>query len=168
MLGYGSSLDAFAVTDPDPAGRGAVACMRQAIRSAGLEPQHIDCVNAHATGTPKNDAVETAAIKEVLGRTGLRNPRPCGEVDDGTFDRGQRGGGGGGRGAVHRPADGPADDQPRSSDPACDLDYVPGTARPFHGDIVLSNSFGFGGQNATVVFGRFPPSDQMSSAIASR
>ncbi len=74
LLGYGSSFDAFGVTDPDPVGRGAVRSMQQAIRSAGLAPQQIDCVNAHATGTPKNDAVETAAIKEVLGAGPTKSP----------------------------------------------------------------------------------------------
>ena len=168
LLGYGSSFDAFGVTDPDPAGRGAVACLRQAIQSAGLEPRHVDCVNAHATGTPKNDAVETAAIKEVLGRRAHEIPVHAVKSMTGHLIAAS--------GAVEATVavlsiarrTVPPTINLESCDPVCDLDYVPGTARPFDGDVVLSNSFGFGGQNATVVFRRFPPSDQSSSAIASR
>ena len=67
VIGYGSSLDAYRVTDPEPAGRGAVLSMTRAIKDAGLTPESVDCVNAHGTGTPKNDVVETRAIKQVLG-----------------------------------------------------------------------------------------------------
>jgi 3-oxoacyl-[acyl-carrier-protein] synthase II len=167
LLGYGSSLDAFEVTDPDPAGRGAVACMRQAIRSAGLEPRDVDCVNAHATGTPKNDAAETVAIKQVLGPRAREIPVHAVKSMTGHLIAAS--------GAVEATAavlciarrTVPPTINLEHVDPACDLDYVPGTARPFSGDVVLSNSFGFGGQNAAVVFRRFPPSDPSSSARAS-
>ena len=68
VLGYGSSLDAYRVTDPEPNGRGAALSMAKAIADAGLTPDEIDCVNAHGTGTPKNDVAETLAIKQTLGR----------------------------------------------------------------------------------------------------
>ena len=67
VLGYGSSLDAYRVTDPEPNGRGAAASMTRAIRDAGLQPEDIHCINAHGTGTPKNDVAETLAIKHTLG-----------------------------------------------------------------------------------------------------
>lgn len=154
LLGYGSSLDAFAVSDPDPSGRGAVQSMRRAIRSAGLEPRQIDCINAHATGTPKNDAVETAAIKEVLGRRAYEVPVHAVKSMTGHLIAAS--------GAVEASAAAlciarrtvPPTINLHVSDPACDLDYVPGVARQFQGDVVLSNSFGFGGQNATVILGR--------------
>jgi len=154
VLGYGSSLDAFAVSDPDPAGRGAVRSMRRAIRSAGLEPQRIDCVNAHATGTPKNDAVETAAIKEVLGRRAYEIPVHAVKSMTGHMIAAS--------GSVEAAAavltiarrTVPPTINLQVPDPACDLDYVSGKAREFHGDVVLSNSFGFGGQNATLILGR--------------
>ena len=158
VLGYGSSLDAFSVTDPDPSGRGAVLSMRRAIRSAGLEPRRIDCVNAHATGTPKNDAVETAAVKEVLGRRAYEIPVHAVKSMTGHLIAAS--------GALEAAAAAlcisrrtvPPTVNLHAPDPACDLDYVPGEARPFRGDVVLSNSFGFGGQNASIILGRFSPS----------
>jgi 3-oxoacyl-[acyl-carrier-protein] synthase II len=164
VLGYGSSLDAFAVSDPDPSGRGAVQCMRQAIRSSGLEACQIDCVNAHATGTPKNDAVETAAIKEVLGRRAYEIPVHAVKSMTGHLIAAS--------GAVEASAAAlciarrtvPPTINLQVPDPACDLDYVPDVGRPFRGDVVLSNSFGFGGQNATVILGRYPPPEHLASA----
>jgi 3-oxoacyl-[acyl-carrier-protein] synthase II len=168
LLGYGSSLDAFAVSDPDPSGRGAVQSMRRAIRSSGLEPCQIDCVNAHATGTPKNDAVETAAIKEVLGRRAYEIPVHAVKSMTGHLIAAS--------GAVEASVAAlciarqtvPPTVNLHVADPACDLDYVPGKARQFRGDVVLSNSFGFGGQNATVILGRFPPSEPRASATETR
>ncbi len=152
VLGYGSSLDAYAASDPDPAGRGAVQSMRRAIRSAGLEPHEIDCVNAHATGTPKNDAVETLAIKEALGRRAAEIPVHAVKSMTGHMIAAS--------GAVEAAAAAltlarntvPPTINLRKPDPQCDLDYVPGVARSFSGKTVLSNSFGFGGQNATIIF----------------
>ena len=143
--------------------------MRQAIRSAGLEPCQIDCVNAHATGTPKNDAVETAAIKEVLGPRAYEIPVHAVKSMTGHLIAASGAVEAIGRCACASRA---APSRPPSTserrDPACDLDYVPGTARPFQGDVVLSNSFGFGGQNATVILGRFPPPDHVVVRNASR
>jgi 3-oxoacyl-[acyl-carrier-protein] synthase II len=154
LIGYGSSLDAFGVSDPDPSGRGAVEAMRRAMRSAGIGPEEIDCVNAHGTGTPKNDPVETAAIKEALGRRAREVPvhavksmtghmiAASGALETAvaalTLSRG------------HVPPTAGLE----TPDPLCDLDYVPGRAREFRGDIVLSNSFGFGGQNAALILRR--------------
>jgi len=154
ILGYGSSLDAHAVSDPDPAGRGAVDSMRGALRSAKLTPADIDCVSAHGTGTPKNDAVETAAIKEVLGDRALQIPVHAIKSMTGHMIAAS--------GAIESAAAAltvsrrviPPTINLVEPDPACDLDYVPGTSREFTGRTVLSNSFGFGGQNATLVFGK--------------
>jgi 3-oxoacyl-[acyl-carrier-protein] synthase II len=154
VLGYGSSLDAFGVTDPDPCGRGAVQSMKRALRSAGMSPIQVDCVNAHGTGTPKNDVVETAAIKEVLGRRAHEVPVHALKSMTGHLIAAS--------GAVEAAAAAltlargvvPPTINLARSDPQCDLDYVPGTARPFTGATVLSNSFGFGGQNATLLLGR--------------
>ena len=154
VLGYGSSLDAFAATDPDPNGRGAAMAMRRALRSAGLRPDDIDCVNAHATGTPKNDVVETAAIKELLGTRAYRIPVHA--VKSMTGHLIAASGAVEAVAAVLTLARGmvPPTINLRTPDPLCDLDYVPDSPRPFAGDTVLSNSFGFGGQNATVILGK--------------
>ncbi|MGD0899713.1 MAG: beta-ketoacyl synthase N-terminal-like domain-containing protein [Thermoguttaceae bacterium] len=156
VVGYGSSLDAFAVSDPDPAGRGAVDSMRRAIRSAGLGSADIDCVSAHGTGTPKNDTVETAAIKEVLGRRAREIPVHSVKSMTGHMIAAS--------GAVEAAAAAltlsrrrvPPTINLRTPDPQCDLDYVPHAARSFRGETVLSNSFGFGGQNATIILRKLP------------
>jgi len=155
VLGYGSSMDAFRVSDPDPEGRGAVRSMTAAMREAHLAAEQIDGVNAHGTGTPKNDVVETNAVKEVLGERAYRVPVHAVKSMTGHMIAAS--------GAVeaaaaamtlHRRVVPPTINLDKA-DPECDLDYVPGEARPFDGRTVLSNSFGFGGQNATLIFGRY-------------
>ena len=154
FLGCASTLDAHAVTDPEPSGAGAVAAMRRALRDAGLAADAVDYVSAHGTGTPKNDAVETAAIREALGARAFRIPVSSLKSMTGHLVAAS--------GAVEalscvaavvRGAVPPTINLTRP-DPACDLDYVPGRARPWDGSVALSNSFGFGGQNTVVVLGR--------------
>ncbi len=154
VLGYGCSMDGFRVSDPEPSGRGAVQSMTMALADANLSPEQIDCVSAHGTGTVKNDAVETAAIKEVLGPRAYRVPVHAVKSMTGHMIAAS--------GAVEAAAAAltlrhrrvPPTINLHACDPQCDLDYVPLTARPFEGRTVLSNSFGFGGQNATLIFGR--------------
>ena len=154
ILGYGGSMDAFRVSDPEPAGRGAVLSMAKALRDAGLAPADIGCINAHGTGTPKNDVVETNAIKEVFGDRARSIPVHAVKSMTGHMIAAS--------GAVEAAAavltihDGriPPTINLRTPDPQCDLDYVPNNSRPFTGGAVLSNSFGFGGQNASLVFGQ--------------
>lgn len=154
LAGYGSALDAFRVSDPEPGGRGAVLSMKRALRDAGLAAAEIDCVNAHATGTPKNDAVETAAIKDVLGPRARDIPVHAVKSMTGHLIAAS--------GAVEAVAavltlherTVPPTINLQTRDPECDLDYVTDGARPFDGRTVLSNSLGFGGQNATLVFRR--------------
>lgn len=155
VLGYGSSLDAYRVTDPEPNGRGAALSMAKAIADARLTPAGIDCVNAHGTGTPKNDIAETRAIKQTLGARAQAIPVTANKSMTG-----------------HMIATGGALEAIASAmtlytrkvpptinlvcaDPQCDLDYVAEGCRDFAGRTVLSNSFGFGGQNASLIFGRF-------------
>jgi len=155
VLGYGSSMDAYAVSDPQPDGRGAVLSMRRALSQARLSPDQIDCVNAHATGTPKNDAVETAAIKEVLGSRAREIPVHAVKSMTGHMIAAS--------GAAEAAAAAltiarrsvPPTINLQRPDPECDLDYVRDGVREFSGRRVLSNSFGFGGQNATLIFGRY-------------
>ena len=155
VAGYGVSSDAFHAVQPDEDGSGAARAMRWAIADAGMQPGDIDYINAHGTSTPKNDAVETLAIKSVFGDAAYDVP-----VSSTKSMIGHALGGGGALEAVacvkaiqtgwihptinyHTP------------DPDCDLDYVPNEARQMRVDAALSNSFGFGGQNACVVLRRF-------------
>jgi len=155
VLGYGASMDAFRVSDPEPSGRGAVLAMTKALGDAGLRPEDVDCVNAHGTGTPKNDAVETAAVKEVLGERARRIPVHAVKSMTGHMIAAS--------GAVEaaaavltlRTGTVPPTINLRTPDPECDLDYVADGPRPFDGRTVLANSFGFGGQNAALLFGRY-------------
>jgi 3-oxoacyl-[acyl-carrier-protein] synthase II len=157
VRGYASSLDAYRVTDPEPSGRGAILSMTHGILDAGLQPNEIDGVNAHGTGTPKNDVAETLAIKHVLGPRARQVPVTANKsmtghmiATSGAFEA-----------AVsaltlhHRKI--PPTINLEHPDPQCDLDYVSQGAREFAGRTVLSNSFGFGGQNATLILGRHEP-----------
>jgi len=154
LLGYGSSMDAYRVTAPDPAGRGAIRSMRGALRDAGMAPEEIAYVNAHGTGTRLNDPAETRAIKEVFGESGARlavsSTKPlighliaaCGAPEL-IFTALSVA-----RDEVHPTLN------LENPDPGCDLDYVPGEARKMAVPAAISNSFGFGGQNATLVVGK--------------
>jgi len=154
VCGYGNSFDALGISEPHPEARGAVQAMERALASAGLRPEQVDVINAHATSTPKNDPVETLAIKRVFGEHARRIPvcatksmighliSAAGAVEAVASVVGLRGG------WVHPTLN---LDEP---DPACDLDYVPHEARHWPASIVLSNSFAFGGQNASIIFRR--------------
>jgi 3-oxoacyl-[acyl-carrier-protein] synthase II len=154
LLGYGSSMDAYRVSDPSPTGRGAVLSMTAALTDSGLEPEQIDCISAHGTGTPQNDIVETAAIREVLESRAEQIPVHAVKSMTGHMIAAS--------GAVEAVAAVmtltrrrvPATINLRQEDIECGLDYVPGAAREFGGATVMSNSFGFGGQNATLILGR--------------
>jgi 3-oxoacyl-[acyl-carrier-protein] synthase II len=154
VLGYGSSMDAFRISDPDSTGQGACHCMSQALHSASLAPCEIHGINAHGTGTIKNDTVETTAIKEVLGKHAYAIPVHAVKSMTGHLIAAS--------GATETIVSAltlsariiPPTINLTEPDPTCDLDYVPDRSRPFNGKTILSNSFGFGGQNATLIFGR--------------
>jgi len=154
ILGYGSSLDAYRVTDPEPNGHGAVLSMTKALADAGLKPEDIDGVNAHGTGTPKNDVAETRALKQTLGKRAFEVPVTANKSMTGHLIAAS--------GAVEAAAsaltlfNGKVSPTINLSnpDPECDLDYVAEGCRAFGGRTVLSNSFGFGGHNATLIFGK--------------
>ena len=152
LVGYGSTDDAFHITAPDPDGAGATACMRLALASGGLVPEVIDHINAHGTSTPLNDATETRAIKAVLGPHAYRIPVCSTKSMTGHLL--------GAAGALEALLSIKAMecslvpptinlDEP---DPACDLDYVPHRARQAELATIMSNSFGFGGHNACLIF----------------
>ena len=155
VAGYGVSSDAFHAVQPDEDGAGAARAMRWAIQDAGLNPSDIDYINAHGTSTPKNDMVETLAIKKVFGEGAYSVPI--------SSTKSMTGHALGGAGAIEAIAciktiqDGiihPTINY-ETADPDCDLDYVPNVARQAQVSTVLSNSFGFGGQNACIVFEAF-------------
>jgi 3-oxoacyl-[acyl-carrier-protein] synthase II len=151
IAGYGNSFDAHGISEPHPEGRGAWQAMARALADASVAPDEVDCINAHGTSTPKNDPVETLAIKRLLGDRAKRVPvcatksmighliSAAGAVEAVAAVACMR------AGRVHPTIN---LDQP---DPACDLDYVPHVARDHEQRLVLSNSFGFGGQNACIV-----------------
>ena len=155
VVGYGSTNDAFHITAPDAEGAGAALCMQNALRSAGLEPQQISYINAHGTSTRLNDKSETAAIKAVFGDYAYRLP-----VSSTKSMTGHLLGGAGALEAMFSVLairDGiiPPTINYEFPDPECDLDYVPNEARRADLNFVLSNSFGFGGHNASIIFGKF-------------
>lgn len=155
MVGYGATCDAYHITAPAPEGEGGARCMQQALEDAGLQPEAIDYINAHGTSTPMNDKYETMAIKTVfkehaqqlavsstkgmtghmLGATGGVEAVACVKaLEEGII---------------------PATINYREQDPDCDLDIVPNEARAKDIEYALSNSLGFGGHNAAIIFKKY-------------
>jgi 3-oxoacyl-[acyl-carrier-protein] synthase II len=155
VLGYGTSLDAYRATDPEPAGKGAARSTLRALADAGLHAEQVDGVNAHGTGTPKNDIAETLALKAALGPRAFAIPVTANKSMTGHLIAAS--------GALEAAASAltlhtgwmPPTINLDDPDPQCDLDYVTAGKRVFDGRVVLSNSFGFGGQNATIIFGKY-------------
>jgi 3-oxoacyl-[acyl-carrier-protein] synthase II len=155
LTGYGVTCDAYRVTDSHPEGRGAVACMRAALADARLLPEQVGYINAHGTGTRINDAVETLGIKQVFGPYARRLPISSSKSMLGHLI--------GAAGAVElvtcvlalRHAILPPTINYEVPDPDCDLDYIPNRPREVRIRHALSNSFGFGGQNASLIVSRF-------------
>jgi 3-oxoacyl-[acyl-carrier-protein] synthase II len=155
ISGYGTTADAFRVTDSHPAGRGAIACIRMALADSGLAPTDIGYINAHGTSTQVNDQVETLAIKKVLGEHAYQTPVSSSKSMIGHLIAAA--------GAVEliisvmalRQGVLPPTINYEVPDPECDLDYIPNVAREKRVRHVLSNSFGFGGQNISLIVSRF-------------
>jgi 3-oxoacyl-[acyl-carrier-protein] synthase II len=155
VLGYGTTADAYRITDIHPEGRGAIACMKMAIADAGLTPADIQYVNAHGTSTAVNDRVETVACKQVFGDRAMQTP-----VSSTKSMMGHLIAAAGVTEAIVcmlaiRDHILPPTINYENPDPDLDLDYVANAARPAPLDYALSNSFGFGGQNISLVVGRF-------------
>jgi 3-oxoacyl-[acyl-carrier-protein] synthase II len=155
VSGYGTTCDAFRVTDSHDEGRGAIACMRMALKDAGLAPTDIGYINAHGTSTQVNDRVETLAMKQVFGDYAYKVPISATKSLMGhliaaagvsgvlmavmTLNTG----------IVHPTIN------YEVPDPDCDLDYVPNTAREVRANHALTDAFGFGGQNISLIVSKF-------------
>ncbi|HJX38772.1 MAG TPA: beta-ketoacyl-ACP synthase II [Anaerolineae bacterium] len=155
VLGYSATTDAYNLAAPDPEAEGAARAIRWALQDAGIGPEDVDYINAHGTGTVLNDAMETLAIKKVFGEHAYRVP-----VSSTKSMIGHLFGGAGAvetivcaltieHGIIHPTIN------YETPDPECDLDYVPNVAREARVNVVLSNSFGLGGQDACLVLGRY-------------
>jgi 3-oxoacyl-[acyl-carrier-protein] synthase II len=155
VVGYGMSGDGYHMTSPPPDGNGAVRCMRAAIADAGLEPSDVDYINAHGTSTPLNDLYETRAVKAVFGDHAYRLAMSSTKSMTGHL----LGGAGGIESVftaltIHHGVIPPTANFENAGE-ECDLDYVPNEARKADVRVAMSNSFGFGGTNATVVLRKF-------------
>jgi len=155
LVGYGYTSDAYHLAAPDPKGDGAARCMQMALRDAKLSPDAVDYINAHGTSTELNDMVETIAIKRVFGGHAAKLA-----VSSTKSMTGHLLGAAGSTEAVFsclaiRDRIIPPTINYENPDPQCDLDYVPNTAREQAVKIVISNSFGFGGTNATLAFKKY-------------
>jgi 3-oxoacyl-[acyl-carrier-protein] synthase II len=154
VIGYGANGDAYHITAPAPEGEGAARCMRLSLKDAGIAPSEVDYINAHGTSTEYNDANETQAIKKVFGKHAFKLAVSSTKSMTGHLL--------GAAGAVEgvfsvlalRHGIIPPTINYENPDPDCDLDYVPNQARRADIRVVLSNSFGFGGTNACVIFRR--------------
>jgi 3-oxoacyl-[acyl-carrier-protein] synthase II len=152
ICGYGNSFDAHGISEPHPEGEGALLAMRRAVDSAGIDVEELTYINAHGTATPKNDPVESLAIRRLLGTCAERVPvsstksmighliSAAGAVETAAAILCAR------RGFVHPTIN---HDHPGAG---CDLDYVAEGARTIDPGYILKNSFAFGGQNAALVF----------------
>ncbi len=158
IIGYGMSADAYHVTQPDPEARGVVLCMQRTLQDAGIAPHELDYINAHGTSTPYNDRCETLAIHKVFGEHAHQLA-----VSSTKSMTGHLFGGAGGVEAVFsvlsitESAIPPTINLDRP-DPECDLDYVPHQARYKPVRVAMSNSFGFGGTNASIIFAKYQES----------
>ncbi|MGC9001647.1 MAG: beta-ketoacyl-ACP synthase II [Dictyoglomus sp.] len=155
IVGFGASDDAYHITAPDPEGNGAVLSMKRAIKDAGINPEDINYINAHGTSTKLNDKIETLAIKKVFGEYAYKIP-----VSSTKSMVGHLLGAAASvesiatvlsiyEGIIHPTIN------YEDKDPECDLDYVPNVARKWDIKYALKNSFGFGGQNATLIFKKY-------------
>ncbi len=155
IIGFGASGDAFHMAAPAPDGEGAVRCMREALDDAGIAPEEVDYINAHGTSTDLNDKFETQAIKTIFGDHAYKLA-----VSSTKSMTGHLLGAAGGLEAAYtalaldRQMIPPTINY-ENPDPDCDLDYVPNRARAARLEVALSNSFGFGGTNGTLVFRRW-------------
>ncbi len=155
VVGYGMTSDAYHMTAPDPDGDGAARCMAEALRDAAVDPAEVGYINAHGTSTPYNDKFETMAIKRVFGP----HARKLAVSSTKSMIGHLLGAAGGVEAiatilAIHHGLLPPTINYEKP-DPECDLDYVPNQARKQELEVALSNAFGFGGTNATLVFRRF-------------
>jgi 3-oxoacyl-[acyl-carrier-protein] synthase II len=155
IVGYGSTADAFRITDTHPEGRGAISCMKMALEDAGLGLEDVDYINAHGTSTTVNDKVETLAIKKTFGDLAYKIPVSSTKSMMGHLIAAA--------GATElilcllaiRDNVVPPTTNYENPDPECDLDYVPNVARQHRCDVALNNSFGFGGQDIALLASRF-------------
>ena len=155
IVGYGMSGDAYHITQPAENGDGAYRVMKAAMKDAKLTPEDIDYVNAHGTSTPLGDTIETRALKRVFGDRAKEVP-----ISSTKSMTGHLLGGAGGLEAgiivlALRDQILPPTINQETPDPECDLDYIPNVARKAHVEYALSNSFGFGGTNAALIFKRW-------------
>ena len=154
LVGFGMNSDAYHMTAPSEDGEGAAECMRLALRMAGLNPEDVDYINAHGTSTPAGDIAETKGIKRAFGDQAYKLA-----VSSTKSMTGHLLGAAGGAEAIFtllalRDQVAPPTINYDTPDPDCDLDYVPNVARPMKIDVAVSNSFGFGGTNGSLVFRR--------------
>lgn len=155
IVGYGSTGDAYHITAPAPGGEGGARAMKMALNDAGINPNEIDYINAHGTSTEYNDKYETMAIKEVFGEHAYKVAISSTKSMTGHLL--------GAAGAIEaifsllaiRDSIIPPTINLETPDPDCDLDYVPNVARPQEIKVVMSNSLGFGGHNATIVLKKY-------------
>lgn len=155
IVGYGMTCDAYHMTSPVPGGEGAARAISLALKDAHITPEQVSYINAHGTSTPANDSTETAAIKKALGQHAYQVA-----ISSTKSMTGHLLGGSGGIEAVATVMAVANDRVPptinlENPDPACDLDYIPNTSREQTVTVALSNSFGFGGHNVTLVFKKF-------------
>lgn len=168
LTGFASGHDAYRVTDTHPEGRGYVRCVLQALKHAGLNVTDIDYINAHGTSTVLNDRIETLALKQAFGQDAYRIPisstksmmghatTACGALEMIVALMAVR------TGVI------PPTINYEVPDPQCDLDYVPNSAREIDCRHVLSNSLGFGGQNAAIIVSRFDEASPSKSPFGRR
>ncbi|MFM7128026.1 MAG: beta-ketoacyl-ACP synthase II [bacterium] len=155
LIGYGSTADAFRITDSHDEGRGAIACLKEAIADAGISPNDINYINAHGTSTEVNDKIETLAIKHALGEHAYKVPVSSTKSMMGHLIAAA--------GAVEaiicllaiRDGIMPPTINLEKPSEDCDLDYIPGTPRHGTVNVAVSNSFGFGGQNVSLILRKF-------------
>ncbi len=156
IRGFGSTADAFRITDTHPEGRGAIACMNMALADAGVNLDQVDYINAHGTSTTVNDKVESLAIRQVFGEQAYRVPVSSTKSMMGHLIAAA--------GATEliicmlalRDNVVPPTTNYETPDPDCDLDYIPNAAREKDCRVAMNNSFGFGGQNIALVVSEFP------------
>lgn len=155
LIGYGMSGDAYHITTPSAGGEGAARCMKNALRDAGLNVDDVDYINAHGTSTPAGDVGETQAMKAALGGHAYKVA-----ISSTKSMLGHMLGAAGGIEAVITALSikdqiAPPTINLENQDPECDLDFVPNTARNMKIEVAMSNSFGFGGTNGTLIFKRY-------------